>query len=152
MQVIGIKDKNKKGTFKLKVVSDEEGKYAKLYSTYMVAFKTTAYKPSGADVFEAQIYNYESALVKVYAYYKDDPTKPVLVDFTAADCDFVYKTTKSGIIKSIDKTTEGLRIFRSSNYGVTELIIYSKSDPSMYLDIPVFVFGDKAKYYQSSIK
>lgn len=152
MQVIGIKDKNKKGTFKLKVVSDEEGKYAKLYSTYMVAFKTTPYKPSGADVFEAQIYNYESALVKVYAYYKDDPTKPVLVDFTASDCDFTYKITKSGIIKSIDKTTEGLRIFRGSNYGVTELIIYSKSDPSMYLDIPVFVFGDKAKYYQSSIK
>ena len=152
MEVIGIKDKKKKGTFKLKVVSDEEGKYVKIRSTSMVAFKTVTSRPSGADVFEAQLYNYESALVKVYAYYKDNPTEQVTIDFTSPDCDFAYKTTKSGIIKNIERTTEGLRIFRNSNYGVTELIIYSKSDPSIYVDIPVFVFGGKAKYYQSSLK
>lgn len=152
ISLVGLKDKKKKGTFKLKVVSDEEGKYSKITSTSLVAFKTVTSRPSGADVFEAQLYNYESALVKVYAYYKDDPGKQVTIDFTASDCDFAYKITKSGIIKNIEKTTEGLRIFRSSNYGVTELIIYSKSDPSIYVDIPVYVFGGKAKYYQSSLR
>jgi hypothetical protein len=156
IDIYGVKDKSKYGTFKVKVESADEGKYYSLSpNAYMVPFRTDHREPGfsdGTDV-EKSYYQTSYFLLKVWAIYNSNKSEQVLItDFGSPNCDFTWKITKSGIIDHIEGTEQGLKIFRGSNHGVTELIIYCKSDPSVYLDIPVIFFGGQYKYYQSSLK
>ena len=107
--------------------------------------------PSGTDVFQRGYYKTDSFTLGVYTYRKSNVNNPTLVkNLGAADCDITYRITKSGIIDHIENTSSGLKIFCGNNYGVTQLIIYLKSDPSIFIDIPVVLFGGKYTYYQTA--
>lgn len=151
IRVFGMKDRKKTGQMKIRVMAADTGKYAGIIAdTYMVAFRKPEEKLSGADSTEKSYYSVSSRPVKVWAVYNDNPQERVLIDFDSSDCDFTWKLTKTGIAAGIEPTSSGLNVYRGNDYGVSELIIYSKSDPSIYLDIPIVQFGGKYNYYQLS--
>lgn len=153
----GIKDKSKSGSCKVTVMGNPDTSGDLTYlrgETSMIAFrKENEYAPN-ANINERQRYQVGSYTLKIYTYKKSSPNNHTLVtNLGASDCDIAYKITKSGIIDDIECTSQGLKISCGrGNYGVTELIIYLKSDPSIFIDIPVVLFGGKYKYYQSSLR
>ncbi len=153
LKFYGSKDKKKVVYLNLKVTSAETGKLTGITTnTNIIAFRKPEERITGASDAEKAYYTVSDYyLLKVWAIYTDNPQSQVLIDFSASDCDFVCKLTKSaGITAGMRLTSQGIMVYRGNDYGVSELIIYSKSDPSIYLDIPVVQFGGKYTYYQLS--
>lgn len=151
ISVRGQKDQSKVGYCMVKVTgtADTSDPMYLIGSARMICFrKDNQYSPS-ADMTERGYYNLKNYTLKIYTYYKSNPNNRTLVtNLEDPNCDIAYRVTKPGIIEGISKSSQGLKIFIGETYGVTQLIIYLKSDPSIFIDIPVVLFGGKYTNYQ----
>ena len=157
LKVRGRKDQSKEGYCIVTVTGTPDTTGDPLYirgATNMVTFKKDGESAPSASVTEMGYYKVGYFLLKVYTYRASDPNNPTLItNFGSPNCEYTWELSKHGIIDGIECTDQGLKIFCGhGDYGVTELIIYRKSDPSIYVDIPVVLFGGKYTHYQSSLK
>ena len=157
LKVRGKKDQSKEGYCIVTVTGTPDTSGDPLYirgATNMIVFRKDGERAPSASVTEMGYYNVGYFLLKVYTYRASNPNNPTLItNFGSPDCEYTWTLSKSGIVDGIVCTDQGLKILCGyGDYGVTELIIYRKSDPSIYVDIPVVLFGGKYTHYQSSLK
>ena len=147
IKVYGTQDQTKVGYCKVKVLSPTLEDQTWLNGAGIIAFrKENEYSPS-ADMDERNAYHIGSCSIRIYSHTTSNPNNLLVVNFADPNCDLDYKITKSGIIDHIEKTQMGLKIFCGDVYGATCLIIYSKSDPSIFTAIPVVLFGGNYSNY-----